>query len=68
MSLKPIEAFEKAVWWSLVTSAHSKIPGAAIKQMGSEVREALQGLKSDDVRKIRPTLLGEAKRRGRFNR
>lgn len=66
--MTPLEAFGQAVVGALVSSAEHE-PGRVVQQMGAEAREALSRLTSAEVASLRPDLLvGNGKRRGRFNR
>ncbi len=59
MKLNPIEAFEQVKMMAILLDTRyimgkkSKVPGAPVLDSSPEVREALKGLKSDDLKNIR---------------
>jgi len=68
MKLDPIEAFEQVKMMATlydtryIIGEKSKVPGAAVLDASPEEREALAGLRSDDLKNIRADAIFRTKR------
>jgi len=52
-SMKPIDALWKTIIGGLAACSRRGKPGEVIPRMGKEIREALEELKSDDIKDAR---------------
>ena len=56
--MAPLEALEIAIRAAGISSMQYDRPGYIISKLSKEVREALQEITSDDVRKLRHAFVG----------